>query len=270
VTAVAAGLALLAAGVHAAWNIRLKEAANPLALAARSIPVGTLLATPAVAVLWFARGRPVLPWQGWALVVVSVALELAYLNLLSLAYRRGEVSSVYPLARGSAPVVAVLVGLLVFRERLDPVQLAGVVSLLTGIWLVRPLRAGTSSLAPALLTGVCIAAYTAVDSRGVRLGPFWLYSWLIFAALSLVLLPVRGREAIAGARAVGVLMVGSYTMVLAALSLAPLALVVPLRESGVVLVSLWGVLRLGERDGAALKFAGAAAVVAGAALLSIG
>jgi drug/metabolite transporter (DMT)-like permease len=69
---------------------------------------------------------------------------------------------------------------------------------------------------------------------------------------------------------VGVLLVGSYALVLAALSLAPLVLVAPLRESGVVLVSLWGVFLRGERDGARLKVLGAGAVLAGVALVTAG
>jgi drug/metabolite transporter (DMT)-like permease len=270
VSVLAAGLALLAAGLHAGWNLRLKQAEDPLALAARAMPVGTVLAAPAVAVLWLMSGRPGLPWQGWALVAVSVVLEVAYLHLLSAAYRRGEVSTVYPVARGSAPLLAVLAGIVVFRERLDPLQLAGVAALLGGIWLVRPPRGNRAAMVPALLTGVCIAAYTAIDSRGVRLGPFWLYAWLVFAVLSLCLVPWRGRGPASEAILIGPLLVGSYVLVLAALSIAPLALVAPLRESGVVLVSVWGVLRLGERDRAALKVLGAAAVVAGVALLTVG
>lgn len=266
----AAALALLAAVLHAYWNVRLKEAENPLAMAARAMPVGTLLATPVVLVLWLAEGRPGLPWQGWVLVAVSVMLELAYLHLLSAAYRRGDVSTVYPVARGTAPLLAVLAGILLFSERLDLLQAAGVATLICGIWLVRPPRGRRASMLPALLTGLCIAAYTAVDSRGVRLGPFWLYTWAVFALLSLSLLPRRGGGPMPGAAAVGVLMVGSYSLVLAALSLAPLVLVAPLRESSVILVALWGVLRLNEREGAVLKIVGAAAVVAGAALLTLG
>jgi drug/metabolite transporter (DMT)-like permease len=248
-TALAALLALSAAFFHAAWNVRLKGADDPLPVTARAVPLATLVATPAVAVAWLAAGRPGLPWQGWLLVLASCALEVA---------------------RGTAPLVSVVIGLAVLRERLSPAQLAGVVVLLAGIWLVRPPRGRRASLAPALLTGLAIAGYTAVDRVGVRLGPFWLYSWLVFASLSLSLLPWVGRRRVEGAPVVGLLMVGSYTVVLAALSIAPLALVAPLRESGVVLVSLWGVLRLGEREGAALKLTGAAAVLAGAALLALG
>ena len=269
-TAFAALLALSAAFFHAAWNVRLKAAEDPLRLAAQAIPVGTLLAAPAVAVAWLAGGRPGLSGPGWALAGLSCLLELAYFHLLSAAYRRGEVSAVYPVARGTAPLLAVAFGLGVLRERLGPVQAVGIALLLAGIWLVRPPRGRRASLGLALLTGVSIAAYTAVDRIGVRLGPFWLYSWLMFAALSLALVPWRGESRAAGAPAVGLLMVGSYGLVLAALSFAPLALVAPLRESGVVLVSLWGVLRLGEREGAPFKLAGAAAVLAGAGLLAAG
>jgi drug/metabolite transporter (DMT)-like permease len=270
VTTLAVELSLLAAVLHAYWNVRLKAAADPLALAARAMPVGTLLAAPVVGALWVAGGRPGLPWQGWVLLGLSVVLELFYVHLLSAAYARGDVSSVYPVARGSAPLLAVLAGLLLFGEHLHALQFLGVALLLAGIWLARPPRRQRASLALAVLIGVCIAAYTAVDSRGVRLGPYWLYTWLMFALLSAALVPWRGARPLPSAPTVGVLVVGSYALVLAALSLAPLVLVAPLRESGVVLVSLWGVFRLGERDGARLKVLGAGAVLAGVALVTAG
>lgn len=235
-----------------------------------ALPLGTALVTPVVAAAWLAGGRPGLPWQGWALAAASGLLELAYFHTLSTAYRRGDVSSVYPVARGTAPVLAALAGLLLLHERLSPLQAAGVVVLIAGVWLARPPIAARSALAPALLTGVLIAAYTTVDTLGVRLGPFWLYAWAVFAATSLWLLPWAGRGLVSQALPVGALTIGAYGLALAALSLAPLALVAPLRESGVVVVALWGVLRLGERDRAALKVSGAAAVLAGAALLAIG
>lgn len=243
-------------------------------MAAVALPLGTLLATPVAAAAWLASGRPGLPWQAWALAAVSGLVELAYFHTLSAAYRRGDVSSVYPVARGTAPVLAALAGVLLLGERLAPLQVAGVVALLAGIWLARPPPggpvSGRSALAPALLTGVLIAVYTTIDRLGVRLGPFWLYAWAVFAATSLWLLPWARRGSTAQALPVGVLTIGAYGLALAALSLAPLALVAPLRESGVVVVALWGVLRLGERERAPLKLTGAAAVLAGAALLATG
>jgi len=270
VTTTAVALAFGSALLHAAWNLRLKAAADPLRLAAVALPLGTLLVTPGVAAAWLAGGRPGLPWQGWALAAVSGLVELAYFHALSAAYRRGDVSSVYPVARGTAPVLAALAGVVLLGERLTPLQSAGVVVLLAGIWLARPPVSSRAALAPALLTGVLIAAYTTVDRLGVRLGPFWLYAWAVFAATSLWLLPWARPALAVQALPVGVLTVGAYGLALAALSLAPLALVAPLRESGVVVVALWGVLRLGERERAPLKVGGAAAVLAGAALLAVG
>ena len=235
-----------------------------------ALPLGTALVTPVVAAAWLADGRPGLSWRGWALAAVSGLVELAYFHTLSAAYRRGDVSSVYPVARGTAPVLAALAGLVLLHERLSPLQAVGVVVLVAGVWLARPPIAARSALAPALLTGVLIAAYTTVDALGVRLGPFWLYAWAVFAATSLWLLPWARRGLVSQALPVGALTIGAYGLALAALSLAPLALVAPLRESGVVVVALWGVLRLGERHRATLKVAGAAAVLAGAALLAIG
>jgi drug/metabolite transporter (DMT)-like permease len=270
VTALAVGLALGSALMHAAWNVRLRVAADPLRVAASGMPLGTLVLTPVVAAAWVASGRPGLPWQGWALAALSGLVELAYFHALSAAYRRGEVSAVYPVARGTAPVLAALVGLLVLREQLAPAQLAGVAVLVAGVWAARPGARAGGALWPALLTGVLIASYTTVDRVGVRLGPFWLYTWAVFAATSLWLLPWARPGMARQAAPVGVLTTGAYGLTLAALSLAPLALIAPLRESGVVVVALWGVLRLGEREGAARKVGGAAAVLAGAALVAAG
>jgi len=272
-TAVAVALAFGSALLHAAWNLRLKAADDPLRVAAVALPLGTAAATPPVGAAWLLAGRPGLPWQAWVIAALSGLLECAYFHALSAAYRRGDVSSVYPVARGTAPVLATLVGLLLLRERLGPAQLAGVAILVGGIWLARPPADGRPALAPALLTGVLIAAYTSLDRVGVRLGPAWLYGWALFAAISLFLLPwARPGQAgrVGQAAPIGLLTVVAYGMTLGALSLAPLALVAPLRESGVVVVALWGVLRLGERRRAGLKLAGAAAVLSGAALLATG
>jgi drug/metabolite transporter (DMT)-like permease len=268
--AAAVALAFGSAVLHAAWNLRLKAAADPLRVAAVALPLGTALVTPVVAAAWLAGGRPGLSWQGWALAVLSGLLELVYFHTLSAAYRRGDVSSVYPVARGTAPVLAALAGVLLLHERLSPLEAAGVLVLIAGVWLARPPFAARSALVPALLTGVLIATYSTVDTVGVRLGPFWLYAWAVFAATSLWLLPWARPGLVSQALPVGALTIGGYVLVLAALSLAPLALVAPLRESGVVVVALWGVFRLGERDRAALKVGGAAAVLAGATLLAIG
>jgi drug/metabolite transporter (DMT)-like permease len=150
--------------------------------------------------------------------------------------------------------------------------------LLVGIWAVRrPANAG-AALWPALLTGVLIAAYTSLDRIGVRLGPPWLYGWILWLFGAIFLVTFTTVHRVPGSRltdepaislVVAVLMTAAYFMILFALSVAPLAIVAPLRESAIVLVTAWGIWRLGERRGAWVRVAGASAIVAGIALLTI-
>ncbi|MGH7777588.1 MAG: EamA family transporter, partial [Candidatus Dormibacterales bacterium] len=203
--------------------------------------------------------------------------------LLSAAYRRGDLSSVYPIARGTAPLLATGAGLVVLGERLTAPQAAGVAALLIGIWTVRRPSAGAAS-GLAVLTGVAIATYSSIDAVAVRGAPPWLYAWLLWVLTSGALTavaalrrgPVGAADPEAGrpppgwgvAAAAGVLMTGAYVPILFAFSMAPLALVAPLRESGIVLAAGWGVLRLGERERWGLRLAGAALVLAGVVLLA--
>lgn len=275
---IALALVLGAAVLHATWNVLLKTSEDPLLAAARAVTSSTVLLTVPVAVLWLAAGRPGMPLPGWLLSLVSGVLELAYFVFLSMAYSRGELSVVYPLARGTAPLLAVAVGLTVLRERVSVVALAGVVCLLAGVWAVhRPASAGPATL-PALLTAVCIAAYSAVDRVGVRLGPLWLYGWALWLWVAILLaawvaVRERGltwrREDWRRGVAIGVPMTAAYLMVLGAFRIAPLTLVAPLRESAIVLVTGWGVWRLRERTGAWLRLAGAVTILAGVALVAV-
>jgi drug/metabolite transporter (DMT)-like permease len=254
----------------------------------RATIAAALIATPATAVAWLLTGRPgfSLAAAGWC--VLSATLELTYLWLLSTAYRRGELSVVYPIARGSAPLLAVIVGLGLLHERLTGLQLAGVGILLLGILAVALPQTGGRATLPALLTGVAIAAYTAVDRVGVRLSTPWLYGWLLVVLLA-VAIPVsmwvaarlarvrpdsRGEADTAApltrsrAALIGIFLWGGYLLVLWALSLAPLSVVAPVRETAVVGVAVWGVWRLRERKAATLKLAGAGATLVGVALLA--
>ena len=271
-------LVLLAAVLHATWNALLKASENPLSLAARAVTWGTVVSLPPVAVAWFVAGRPGLPLAGWLLALASAFLELLYFITLSTAYRRGELSFVYPIARGTAPLLAVLVGLLLLGERLQPAGGLGVLALLAGIWAVRRPATAGSALWPALLTGFLIAAYTSLDRIGVRLGSPWIYGWLLWFFGAIFLIAYTTVRRVPGSRltdeprmslTVGVLMTAAYFMILFALSVAPLAIIAPLRESAIVLVTAWGIWRLGERRGAWVRLAGALAIVSGIALLTI-
>jgi multidrug transporter EmrE-like cation transporter len=271
-------LVLLAAVLHATWNALLKASENPLSLAARAVTWGTVVSLPPVAAAWVIAGRPGLPLAGWLLALASAFLELIYFITLSTAYRRGELSFVYPIARGTAPLLAVLVGLLLLGERLQPAGGLGVLALLAGIWAVRRPATAGSALWPALLTGFLIAAYTSLDRIGVRLGSPWIYGWLLWFFGAIFLIVYTTVRRVPGSRltdeprmslTVGVLMTAAYFMILFALSVAPLAIIAPLRESAIVLVTAWGIWRLGERRGAWVRLAGALVIVAGIALLTI-
>jgi drug/metabolite transporter (DMT)-like permease len=285
--ALAIGLALAAAVLHGTWNVLVKVSGDPMGTLRRATIYAALATTPIVLVAWLMTGRPGLPPSAVGLAGISAALELIYVWLLSAAYRRGELSVVYPIARGSAPLLAVVAGLGVLGERLAPAQLAGVVLLLLGILAVTLPQTSGRATVPALLTGVSIAAYTAVDRVGVRLSTPWLYGWLLIVLLAGGLVisrwvgtklaarrgeggtaeppPVTWRQA----ALIGVFMWGGYLLVLAALNIAPLSVVAPVRETAIVAVAVWGVWKMHERKGALLKLLGAGATLLGVALLAL-
>jgi drug/metabolite transporter (DMT)-like permease len=300
---VAIALVLTAAVLHAGWNVLLKTSADPLRTAVRLQATGTAILLPLAAIAWFATGRPSIPAEAIRLVVLSGLLEAAYFVCLSAAYARGDLSLVYPLARGSAPLIAVAIGVGLLGERLALPALAGVGCLLAGILLVaRPWRAlhlagreHRGAIGFALATGVSIAAYSAVDRVAVRLVEPWLYGALLAVAATVftATIAIVGRrtglistpaaangDSTAGSVAglstrdavAGVLSLTAYLLILFAYSFAPLAAVAPLRESGIVLAAAWGALRLGEASGrrqAGARIAAAALVVIGAVLLAV-
>ena len=293
----AIALVLVAATLHAAWNVLLKTSGDTLGTALRLQAFGSAVLVPVGIVGWFLNGQPAIAPGGLALVLGSAVLEAAYFIFLSAAYARGDLSLVYPLARGSAPLLAVIVGVAVLGERLSPGSWLGVACLLTGILLVsRPWRALQASgrehrgaIGFALATGLTIAAYSAIDRLGVRAMPPWLYGALlaVFATVFLFVAvsigrrrgwvrrpdPAAQRPAFIGRAGIaGVASLTAYLLILFAHSIAPLATVAPLRESGLVLAAAWGAIRLGEAVGrrqAAIRIVAAAFIVLGAVLLAL-
>jgi len=281
--AIAVGLAVVAAAFHGTWNVLVKVGGDPIATFRRATAMAAVVATISLVPAWLIFGRPSLTPAAAALCVLSSLLETTYLWLLSTAYRRGDLSAVYPIARGSAPLLSVLVGLVLLGERLAAVQLLGVALLLVGILSVTVAQARGRATVPALLTGVAIAAYSSVDRIGVRMATPWLYAWLLFTlmaielpltiwvatALKLYRQPGNSYPTWSQAAVIGLFFWAGYFLVLWALSLAPLAVVAPVREIAIVAVAVWGVWRLRERERAAMKVSGAVATLAGVALLAI-
>ena len=291
-------LAFLAvsAVLHASWNILLKGAGDPLRTATVGMVAASVLLVPGALTVWAMTGAPPVPVEALQLGIVSGLVEIAYFVFLAAAYRRGDLSVVAPLARGSAPLLLVAVGVLLLGEQLAPLAAAGVALLIAGLLTVqRPWRflrgahaASRSAAGFALLTGLTIAMYSTVDRIGVRLTAPWLYAAILWPVCAVGLLGVGWlRPRIAGGafapatsvldlrRAVigGLLTLGAYLLMLAALAVAPLAIVSPLRESAMLLTSTWGVVRLGEAAGRreiGLRLIGSVMVLTGVLLLAIG
>ena len=299
------GLVAASAVLHVSWNVRLKTAGDPL----HAATIGQLAAAAAIvplgAVVWLVGGAPGLPVEGIALGLASGVVEAIYFILLSAAYRRGDLSIVYPIARGTAPLVAVAIGVGLLGERLGVLGSLGVVALLAGfLWHQRPWRIvrsvrrrggpGTgrgvgasrpdAAIAFAVATGLAIATYTAIDRVGSRLIEPITYAGVLWATCSIVLVAWNGvvgergmwsfrAEAWRPAAVGGLLSLVAYVMILFALSVSPLTAVAPLRESSIVLASAWGAVRLGEavgRGDAARRVAASALIVLGAVLLALG
>jgi drug/metabolite transporter (DMT)-like permease len=281
--AVAVGMSIVAAAFHGTWNVLVKVSGDPIATFRRATTMAAVVATLSLVPAWLIFGRPSLTPGAAALCLLSSLLETTYLWLLSTAYRRGDLSAVYPIARGSAPLLSVVVGLVLLGERLGAVQLLGVALLLVGILSVTIAQARGRATLPALLTGVAIAAYSSVDRIGVRMATPWFYAWLLFTlmaielpltiwvatALKLYQQPEAPPPTWSQAAVIGLFFWAGYFLVLWALSLAPLAVVAPVREIAIVAVAIWGVWRLHERERAAMKVSGAVATLAGVALLAI-
>lgn len=271
-------LALGAAFLHASWNVLLAGARDSEAATAVATLAGVALLAP-VALATGGVEDAALPFAA-----ASAALHLAYLALLARAYQGGEVSVVYPVSRGVAPVLVLVFGALVLSEGASAVQAGGVVCVSGGVFLVGAHRSGQPGErhAPArrdLLFGLAIAltiaAYTLVDAEGVDHAQAPAYLFLLLTPSAVVYaaaLALRGRgprlraELRPRALLTGALIVGAYGSVLAALRLADAAPVAAVRESSVVMAALLAAAFLHEHvdrrrlGGAVLVVAGVAAI----------
>lgn len=285
------GLVAISAILHVAWNVRLKTAGDPLRAATVGMLTASLIIVPAGILWWASDGWAAPSPEGVALGLISGIVEAGYFILLSAAYRRGDLSVVYPVARGTAPLLAVAIGVVILGERLGAAGSVGVVLLLAGfLWLQRPwqaFRRGGSGVDPAiafaLATGVTIAVYSAVDRVGTRLiapVPYAAILWITTCVVLVVWVTFiagggifsGGSEQVRRAAVGGLLTLGAYLCVLVALSVAPLSGVAPLRESATVLAAAWGSVKLGEaadRSEAVRRILASVLIVGGALLLAV-
>ena len=265
-------LALGAAFLHALWNLLLAKERDPEPATAIAICASVVVFAPVAAVVWDVDPRV------WPFLVATSLLQLAYFALLASAYRYAELSFVYPIARGLAPVLVLLVGVVVLGTGASVAQTTGVCAVGVGVFLVRGVGGERDVLGGALALAIAgtIAGYTLVDKSGIRYASPIVYLELGMAPVALggllivAALPSGGARLRAAARPTpalaGIISFVAYVLVLAALRRAPAASVAAVRETSVLIVALLAAPMLGERVRPA-RLAGAALVVAGIALL---
>ena len=271
-SAAAFALALGAAFLLAVCNILPARENDPEPATAVAICASVVVFAPVAAVVWDVDPRV------WPFIAVTSALQLVYFALLATAYRRAELSFVYPIARGLAPVLVLLVGVVALGTGATTAQAVGVCLVGVGILLVRGLGGERDVTGGALALAIAssIAAYTLVDKSGIRYASPIVYLELGMApvalgALLLVAALPSGRARLRAAARLGPAVAGiisfvAYVLVLAALERASAASVAAVRETSVVIVAALAARTLGESVGPA-RLAGAALVVGGIALL---
>ncbi|MEE1819813.1 EamA family transporter [Streptomyces sp. SP18ES09] len=271
---------LAAALLHAVWNALAHKADDRLAV----FVLMNLATTGCAAVVVCLTPLP--DPRAWPYLAASAVLQVAYQALLLQAYRLGDFGQMYPIARGTSPLLVALVSATALGQRLSAPETLGVLVIslgLVGLALADglPGRAQLPALAAALGTGVMIASYTLVDGSGVRQSPsgaVGYVAWLFLCqgpVLPLLAWALRGRSLTARLRPVlwrglagGVLSLLAYGLVVWAQAHGSLATVAALRETSIVFAALIGLVLFREPFGRRRVTAGAL-VVTGIAVLEL-
>ena len=271
---------LFAAACHAGWNATIKRGLDPLATTVL-ISVGAALVA---AVFLPVVGLPAA--AAWPWCAASVLIHLVYFAALIESYRAGDMGQVYPIARGSAPLMTAVTTTALIGERLGLAGWCGIVLLVAGVMLLS-LRGGRElarldrkAVGFAMLTAITICAYSVVDGVGARLaGSANAYSVALFVGIAPVMLVYalarRGREVIPAmgrhwgiGLAGGALQLGSYGIAIWAMTVAPIAIAAALRETSVLFGAAIAVVFLKEPLRGS-RIAAALMIVAGLTLIRL-
>jgi drug/metabolite transporter (DMT)-like permease len=264
----ALALALTAALLHALWNLLLAREQDTEAAAAVGISTIVLVMAVPAALTWRVESAAV------PFIAISGTLELLYVVLLVAAYRHFELSVVYPVARGLAPVTVLILTVLVAVSRPSLGEVAGVLAVATGVLLVRGRVPGSrGGLGAGALIAAVIAGYTVADRYGIHHASAAPYLVLVLLppAIAFPLLVGRRRYASSfgpATLAIGVASACAYLLVLLALRLASAPAVAAVRETSVVIATALAALVLRERVGP-VRLAGSALVAGGVAMLAL-
>jgi drug/metabolite transporter (DMT)-like permease len=262
-------LALGSAVLHAAWNLLLGRARNVQAATAATFLISVVIALP-FALVWWHANASVWPWA-----LASSLLEAVYVVALALAYHGGEVSVVYPLTRGLAPVLVLAWSAAVLGHQVSAPEVVGVVLVGVGVVGVRGVGAGGDARALVLVAtlAVTIASYTLVDRVGITRAGALTYYVLTLAGPSLIYLPlagIRATRAEIGLPVLGaaVTNLGSFVLGLLALRHGSAASVLAVRSASVVVATALAARVLSEPV-SRMRLAGSVVVFAGIALLAL-
>ena len=276
-------LVLLAAVMHTAWNILVKQAQNRQVFTWWALTVGATLFIPLIVL------STALPGEIWPYVILSALAEAAYFVALLRAYQYGDFSLVYPIARGAAPALLAVWAILFLGERPQPGGLLGLSLLLLGLILVAGgrvfLQRGASilrtpGLGAALMVALFISIYSAIDAAGVRLTSPVAYGVLVLGLGAVFTAPVvfvrygyRGVLDVGRAHwlrilLVSLLMMLTYIIVLQAYAIARASYVGALREVSVVFAAWVGWRWMGESFGV-VRTSGSLLIFAGIVLIAL-
>ena len=249
---------LIAAFCHASWNAIIRMRGDKLISMTLLVAAAGILALPG---LFFVSAPPA---AAWPFLIASAAIHLGYNTFLALSYHHGELSKVYPLVRGSAPLTTLAVSLLFLDESLDTSSAIGIVVLGAGIMTLaldqgwRVLVGSPRGLAYAAATSLCITAYSLSDGLGARAyGNAHHYVIWLFILDALPMLAVvgyfRGPDLLRAtgenwipALLGGALSLVAYWIVIWAFTVAPIPVVAALRETSILFAVLLGTLFLRE------------------------
>jgi drug/metabolite transporter (DMT)-like permease len=283
-TALALVLVLFAAVTHASWNVHAKHAADSRHFVWLFSAGSVLIYGPIVAAVIFVE-RPEFETRHWLTLAATSVLHLLYSISLQTGYRHSDLSVVYPIARGTGPLLSFIGAAMLLGEAPTAQSVAGMLLIVSGILLVAGL-VGHHERAPAvgvfygLTTGVLIAAYTLNDGWAVKvllISPFVIdFTGNLFRTVILAPRAWRDRAAVAReARVyrkpvivVSVLGPLGYILVLFAMRLAPISHVAPARELS-TLVGAWFGSRLLRESSGPWRIAGAVLIVAGVISLAL-
>ena len=284
-TATALGLVLFAAVLHALWNLLAKRAGGGPAFVWLYGTTSALLLSPLAGAMAFVQ-HPRLTLVGLSFTFASALLHAGYFIVLQEGYREGELSVVYPVARGTGPVLSTIAAIIVLGERPSALALFGAILVAVSVFaLARPAResmAGTKrAMTFGLITGVLIAGYTLCDKQAV--GPYGvpplLQQWGTSVGMSAVLAPLvvrrraqirqHLRQHLGTIVAIGGLVPAAYILVLTAMSFTPVSYIAPAREVSILIGTILGTQLLSEGQ-ASKRIAAAVVMFFGLAALALG